>query len=374
MRFIVSSTALLSHLQIVSRVINSKNSMAILENFLFELNGNNLVVTASDQETTMTTSVEVIESEGNGCFAVSAKILLDPLKELPEQPLEFEINDDNLEIYIKYQNGHFNLMGVNGNEYPQARPLSETAVALTMPADRLLKGIAYTLFATADDTYRPIMNGINFDIFPDNLAFVASDIHKLVRFRDLSIQAGLRASFILPKKPATLLKAILPKESGDVTIHFDEKSARFTLSHFVLTCRLIEGNYPNYNSVIPQNSPNVLTIDRSLFVNVLRRVSVFSDQALGLIELDFDEHRMVVSTQNMDYSISATETVECSYEGTPFTIGFNAPKLIEVFNTIQSDEVSVALSDASRAGVIAPVENEENEELLMLLMPMLLNK
>lgn len=374
MKFIVSSTALLSHLQIISRVINSKNSMAILENFLFELKGNNIVVTASDQETTMTTSIEVVEAVGSGCFAVSAKILLDPLKELPEQPLEFEINDDNLEIYIKYQNGHFNLMGVNGSEYPQARPLSEAAATLTIPAERLLKGIGYTLFATADDTYRPIMNGINFDIFPDNIAFVASDIHKLVRFRDLSVQAGIRASFILPKKPATLLKAILPKESGEVAINFDEKSARFTLSNFVLTCRLIEGNYPNYNSVIPQNSPNMLTIDRALFVNVLRRVSVFSDQALGLIELAFDDRHMVVSTQNIDYSISATETVDCNYSGTPFTIGFNAPKLIEVFNTIQSDEVTVALSDASRAGVICPLENDENEELLMLLMPMLLNK
>lgn len=374
MKFIVSSTALLSHLQIISRVINSKNSMAILENFLFELKGNNLVVTASDQETTMTTTIEVIEAVGEGCFAVSAKILLDPLKELPEQPLAFEINDDNLEIYINYQNGHFNLMGVNGSEYPQARPLSDSAATITMPAERLLKGIAYTLFATADDTYRPIMNGINFDIFPDNVAFVASDIHKLVRFRDLSIQSGIRASFILPKKPATLLKTILPKESGEVKVTFDEKSARFTLSEFVLTCRLIEGNYPNYNSVIPQNSPNILTIDRTLFVNVLRRVSVFSDQALGLIELAFDNHHMVVSTQNIDYSISATETVDCNYSGTPFTIGFNAPKLIEVFNTIQSDEVTVALSDASRAGVICPLENDENEELLMLLMPMLLNK
>ena len=374
MKFMVSSTALLSHLQIISRVINSKNSMAILENFLFELKGNNLIVTASDQETTMTTTIDIVEAVGSGCFAVSAKILLDPLKELPEQPLEFEINDDNLEIYIKYQNGHFNLMGVNGSEYPQARPLSDDATAIAMPAERLLKGIGYTLFATADDTYRPIMNGINFDIFPDNIAFVASDIHKLVRFRDLSVQAGVRASFILPKKPATLLKAILPKESGEVAINFDEKSARFTLSNFVLTCRLIEGNYPNYNSVIPQNSPNMLTIDRALFVNVLRRVSVFSDQALGLIELAFDDRHMVVSTQNIDYSISATETVDCNYAGTPFTIGFNAPKLIEVFNTIQSDEVTVSLSDASRAGVICPLENEENEELLMLLMPMLLNK
>ena len=374
MKFIVSSTALLSHLQIVSRVINSKNSMAILDNFLFELKGNSLVVTASDQETTMTTTIEVMEVEGEGCFAVSAKILLDPLKELPEQPLAFEINDDNLEIFINYQNGRFNLMGVNGAEYPQCRPLSDSAATLTMPASRLMTGIGYTLFATADDTYRPIMNGIYFDIYPENMAFVASDIHKLVRFRDLSIQAGIRASFILPKKPATLLKAILPKESGDVTILFDEKSARFTLSNFVLTCRLIEGNYPNYNSVIPQNSPNVLTIDRSLFVNVLRRVSVFSDKALGLVELAFEDKRMVVSTQNIDYSISATETVDCNYSGTPFTIGFNAPKLIEVFNTIQSDEVTVALSDASRAGVICPLENEENEELLMLLMPMLLNK
>lgn len=374
MKFIVSSTALLSHLQIISRVINSKNSMAILDNFLFELKDNELVVTASDQETVMTTSIEVMDVTGEGCFAVSAKILLDPLKELPEQPLTFDINDDNLEIFINYQNGRFNLMGINGTEYPQGRPLNSDAASLYMSSENLLKGISYTLFATADDVYRPIMNGIYFDIYPEYMAFVASDIHKLVRFHELSVKTGLRSSFILSKKPATLLKAILPKETGDVRVEFDEKSARFTLSDFVLTCRLIEGNYPNYNSVIPQNSPNVLTIDRALFVNVLRRVSVFSDQALGLVELAFENNKMVVSTQNIDYSISATESVSCNYSGQKFTIGFNAPKLIEVINTIQSDEVTLAMSDASRAGVICPVANDDNEELLMLLMPMLLNK
>ena len=373
MKFIVSSTVLLSHLQIISRVINSKNSMAILDNFLFELKGNQLVVTASDQETVMTTTIEVMDVTGEGCFAVSAKILLDPLKELPEQPLTFDINDDNLEIFINYQNGRFNLMGINGTEYPQGRPLDSEASSFTISSDNLLKGISYTLFATADDVYRPIMNGIYFDIHPEYMAFVASDIHKLVRFHELSVQTGMTSSFILPKKPATLLKTVLPKETGDVRVEFDEKSARFTLSDFVLTCRLIEGNYPNYNSVIPQNNTNVLTIDRALFVNVLRRVSVFSDQALGLVEFAFENNRMVVSTQNIDYSISATESVSCNYSGQKFTIGFNAPKLIEVINTIQSDEVTLAMSDSSRAGVICPVTNEEDEDLLMLLMPMLLN-
>ena len=258
MKFIVSSTALLSHLQAISRVINSKNSMAILDNFLFRLEGNTLTMTASDQETTMTTEIEVLEAEGQGLFAVSAKILLEPLKELPDQPLTFEINDENLEIFLYFQNGKYNFIGVNGDEYPQKSPLSADAKTLQMPAQVLLNGINRTLFATGDDELRPIMNGIYIDIHPEDIIFVASDSHKLVRCKNDSIQSGLTSSFILPKKPATLLKNILPKESDDVSITFDDKNAVFTLSNFVLNCRLIEGRYPNYASVIPQNNPNIL--------------------------------------------------------------------------------------------------------------------
>lgn len=372
MKFIVSSTALLSHLQAISRVINSKNSMAILDNFLFRLEGNKLTMTASDQETTMVTDLEVIEAEGDGLFAVSAKILLEPLKELPDQPLTFEINDENLEIFLYFQNGKYNFIGVNGEEYPQKQPLSADAKTFTISSQILLNGINRTIFATADDELRPIMNGICIDIHPEDIVFVASDSHKLVRCKNDAVHAGLTASFILPKKPANLLKSILPKESGDVTITFDDKNACFTLSNFILNCRLIEGRYPNYASVIPQNNPNRLIVDRAQFMNVLRRVSVFSNQASNLVKLQLQDNQMQVSAQDIDFSTSAEETVSCNYTGDAMGIGFKSTYLIEILNNISSQEVSIELSDPSRAGLILPIENQPNEDLLMLLMPMML--
>ena len=373
MKFIVSSTLLLSHLQTISRVINSKNSMAILDNFLFRLEGTRLSMTASDQETTMTTAIDVMEAEGEGVFAVNAKILLEPLKELPDQPLTFEIDDNNLEIFLYFQNGRYNFIGVNGDEYPTKMPMDSSAVSFSVEAQQLLNGIGCTLFATAEDELRPIMNGIFMDIFEDSVSFVASDTHKLVRFKNQGIAPGVRAAFILPKKPANLLKAILPKESGKVELAFDSNNACFKLSDFVLNCRLIEGNYPNYNSVIPTNNPNRLIIDRALFVNVLRRVSVFADAALGLAKLQLKNGELVVSTENKDYSISAEEKVACNYTGDDLTIGFKASFLIEILNNISATEVLVELSDPTRAGVILPLENKENEDLLMLLMPMMLS-
>ena len=372
MKFIVSSTALLSHLQAISRVINTKNSMAILDNFLFRLEGNSLTMTASDQETTMTTTIEVLEAEGQGLFAVSAKILLEPLKELPDQPLTFEINDENLEIFLYFQNGKYNFIGVNGDEYPKKSPLSDTAKTFSISSQVLLNGINRTIFATADDELRPIMNGICMDIHPEDIVFVASDSHKLVRCKNDSVQSGIQASFILPKKPANLLKNILPKEAGDVTVSFDDKNACFTLSNFVLNCRLIEGRYPNYASVIPQNNPNRLIIDRALFTNVLRRVSVFSNQASNLVKLQLSENQIVVSAQDIDFSTSAEESISCSYSGDSMGIGFKSVYLIEILNNISSQEVSIELSDPSRAGLILPIENQANEDLLMLLMPMML--
>ena len=373
MKFIVSSTLLLSHLQTISRVINSKNSMAILDNFLFRLEGTRLSMTASDQETTMTTAIDVMEAEGEGVFAVNAKILLEPLKELPDQPLTFEIDDNNLEIFLYFQNGRYNFIGVNGDEYPTKMPMDSSAVSFSVEAQQLLNGIGCTLFATAEDELRPIMNGIFMDIFEDSVSFVASDTHKLVRFKNQGIAPGVRAAFILPKKPANLLKAILPKESGKEELAFDSQNACFKLSDFVLNCRLIEGNYPNYNSVIPTNNPNRLIIDRALFVNVLRRVSVFADAALGLAKLQLKNGELVVSTENKDYSISAEEKVACNYTGDDLTIGFKASFLIEILNNISATEVLVELSDPTRAGVILPLENKENEDLLMLLMPMMLS-
>jgi DNA polymerase-3 subunit beta len=373
MKFDVSSTALLSHLQSVGKVISSKNSLPILDNFLFSLEGSKLIITASDSETRLTTSVDVLNVEGKGVFAVSAKILLDPLKELPEQPLTFDINDDNLEIYIHFQNGKYNFIGQKGDTYPLQKVLSDTAMTLPIDAQLLLNGINRSFFATGDDELRPVMNGIYFDIQPDNLTFVASDGHKLVRLRNFSVQSPERASFILPKKPAGLLKTVLGKEAEAVKITFDENSAHFQCTNFEMSCRLVEGRYPNYNNVIPKENPFKVTIDRVSFLTALKRVSVFSNPASSLVKLQMKENLMIVSAQDIDFSTSAEEKIVCQYENEGLSIGFKATYLIEILLNITAVDVVLELADPSRAGLIVPLENEANEDLLMLQMPMMLN-
>lgn len=372
MKFIVSSTALFSHLQAVSRVINSKNTLPILDCFLFDLQDGTLSVTVSDAETTMVTSVEVNESDKNGKFAVVAKTLLDALKEIPEQPITFEISD-TLEITVQYQNGKYSLMGQNADEFPQSPELGENAVRFTMGADIMLTGINRSIFATADDELRPVMNGIYFDITTDDITMVASDGHKLVRYKTLVAHGSERAAFILPKKPANLLKNLLGKESNEVSIAFDERNAVFIMERYRMVCRLIEGRYPNYNSVIPQNNPHKVTVDRQMLVGALRRVSIFSSQASSLIKLRLQENQMVISAQDIDFSTSAEETQVCQYAGNAMSIGFKSTFLIDILNNMSSPEVVIELTDPSRAGVLVPVEQEENEDLLMLLMPMMLN-
>ena len=373
MKFIVSSTALSSHLQAISRVINSKNALPILDCFLFELQDGTLSATVSDSETTMVTTVEVNESDMDGRFAVTAKTLLDALKEIPEQPLTFEINTDSLEITVQYQNGKYSLMGQNADEFPQSAMLGDNAVRVEMDAQVLLGGINRAVFATADDELRPVMNGIYFDITTEDITMVASDGHKLVRLRNLSVKSPERASFILPKKPANLLKGLLSKEGEMVSIKFDDNNAYINCVNFEMVCRLIEGRYPNYNSVIPQENPFKVTIDRISFLNALKRVSVFSNPASSLVKLQLKENEMLVSAQDIDFSTSAEEKIVCSFDGTELSIGFKATYLIEILSNINSEEVILELADPSRAGLIVPSENEENEDLLMLLMPMMLN-
>lgn len=373
MKFVVSSTGLQSHLQAISKVINSKNTLPILDCFLLELKGNTLFLTASDAETRLATSIEVQEASGDGKFAVNAKNLLDPLKELPEQPLTFDINDENLEIFIYFHNGKYNFIGQNGDDYPQPKELKDSAIALTIAPDILLGGINRSIFASADDELRPVMNGVYFDITTDDLTFVASDGHKLVRCKTLAAKGNERASFILPKKPANLLRSILPKEVETVEIKFDENNAHIKMSGYTMTCRFIEGRYPNYNSVIPQNNTNKIILDRLAFLNAIKRVSVFSNQASNLIKLQLSESNIEISAQDIDFSTAAEETIPCQYLGTPMSIGFKSTFLVDILNNIPSSEISLELSDPSRAGLIIPTENEENEDLLMLLMPMMLN-
>ncbi len=373
MKFIVSSTSLFSHLQAISRVINSKNSLPILDCFLIELQDGTLQMTASDNETTLSTSIEVNEFDGDGRFAVSSRTLLEALKEIPEQPLSFLINPENLEITVQYQNGKYSLMGQNADEYPKPQDLGANAVQLTIPANVLTDGVNRCIFATADDELRPVMNGIYFDITPEDITLVASDGHKLVRNKTYEAHGSEKAAFILPKKPANLLKNLLIKEQGDVQIGFDDRNAMFTLENYQMVCRLIEGRYPNYNSVIPQNNPHKAIIDRTALISALRRVSVFSSQASSLIKLNLMENQINISAQDIDFSTSAEEMLMCQYDGKPMSIGFKSSFLIDILNNIPSTNVIVELADPSRAGVIVPEEQGENEDLLMLLMPMMLN-
>jgi DNA polymerase-3 subunit beta len=372
MKFIVSSTGLFSHLQAVSRAINSKNSLPILDCFLLELTDGTLSITASDSETTLATSIETNECDSDGRFAINSKTILDALKEIPEQPLTFEVNE-NMEIIVKYQNGKYSLMGQNADEYPQTTALGSNAVHVTLGASVLMTGVTRALFATADDELRPVMNGVYFDITTEDITFVASDGHKLVRNKTFKAKGNEKAAFILPKKPATLLKNLLPKEMGDVQIDFDDRNAVFTMENYTLTCRLIEGRYPNYNSVIPQNNPHRATIDRTAFMSALKRVSVFSSAASSLIKLRLDMNTIQISGQDIDFSTSAEETMMCSYDGNPMSIGFKSTFLIDILNNMSSQEVVMELADPSRAGVIVPIEQNEDEDLLMLLMPMMLN-
>ncbi|MDP2335630.1 MAG: DNA polymerase III subunit beta [Bacteroidota bacterium] len=375
MKFVVSSTELLSHLAAISKVINSKNTLPILDNYLFLLEDNRLTITASDLESTLITSLELDNTSGTGSIAVPAKLMNETLKEFPEQPLTFQIDPETFAIDIFSQNGKFSIVGQNGEDFPQ-QPLLNEAVASTINVNHrvLLSGINKTLFATADDELRPVMNGIFIEISTEDMKFVASDAHKLVRYKRFDAKAEKDASFILPKKPAALLKSLLPKEDFDVKLEFDEKNAFFTLSNYKLICRLVEGNYPSYNSVIPTNNPNQLIIDRVEFYNTVRRVSVFSNQASNLVRLKLTENQLVVSAQDIDFNISAVERLNCQYEGEDMEIGFKSTFLQEILANLSATDVKMELSDPTRAGLLLPAENENEEEnVLMLLMPMMIN-
>jgi DNA polymerase-3 subunit beta len=378
MKFVANSTVLLSHLQAISRVINAKNTWQILDNFLFDLNGNQLTMTATDMETTLITHMEVEEVEGSGKVAVTSRLLLETLREFSDQPLTFDINDSNLAMVITSANGFYNFIGQNGDEYPLLPEIEADAQEMTLPVETLEAGINKTLFSAADDELRPIMNGVYFDIAQDSLTLVATDAHKLVRYKTNYTDVKLTdetegASFVLPKKPANMLKSILPKESGDVVVRFDRKNAHFQLSNYTMICRQVEGKFPNYNAVIPQESPYKVIVDRLSLLNALRRVSVFSNQANNLVKLDIADNKIVMSAQDIDFSISAEETIDCQFAEKGIRIGFKSVFLIEILNNIPSDEVIIGLIDSSRAAIILPFENKENEEILMLLMPMLLN-
>lgn len=373
MKFNVSSSKLFAQLQAVSRVIASKNSLAILEDVLFDLNGSTLTLTASDGEITIRTSLDVENAEGAGKVASGARLLLETLKEFSEQPLTFSIDEQNFAVNMVSTNGTYSFVGVNGNEYPEMPATEEDTHSVTMSSKMLLDAINKTIFCTADDELRPVMNGIFFDIATDKITMVATDAHRLVRYTNTSVSAAEPISFILPKKPATLLKNILGKDDNEVVITFGQKNAKFEFGQTIVVCRQIEGRFPNYNAVIPQNNQNVVVVDRQTLINACKRVAVFANTGTSLLKLALSENQIKISAQDIDFSTSAEETIACEYNGMPMSIGFKAPFLIEILNAISSTDVKLQLADPARAGLILPTENEENQDLLLLLMPMLLN-
>lgn len=373
MRFTISSTALSSRLVALSRVINSKNSLPILGDFLFEVVEGKLNLTASDSEVMMMTTLDLVETDGDGRFCVGNHDLLEAVKGISEQPITFDVNQAEKIAKISYQNGMFSLPVENADEFPQAQQVGEGATTINIPTSLLAENINRSIFATAQDELRPVMNGIYFDLTPDCLAIVASDGHKLVRNKILTISSDQPASFILPKKPASLLKNVLGKQGGDVVIRFDERNAEINFEEGVILCRLIEGRFPNYNSVIPQNNPNQLTVDRLGLLAALRRVQPFSNESSNLIRFHVESGVLQLDAEDYDFSKTATEKMSCDYNGMPMSIGFKGSSFIEILNNFDCPEVIIQLADPSRAGLVIPSEQPENQDVLMLMMPMLIN-
>jgi len=372
MKFVVSSTELLNHLQAVNKVINSKNTLPILDNFLFKLEGNTLEVTASDLETTLITRIKLDNVSEEGAIAIPAKFLTEYLSKFSEQPLTFDISTENFSIRIHSETGDSNIMGYEWEDFPQVPSLKEEKIStLRAPADLVLQGISKTLFATGEDELRPVMNGILMELSTTNFTFVSTNSHMLVRYRRSDTSAENDGSFILPKKPAGLLRAVLAREQGDVEISFDDKNAMFQLSEYTMVCRLVEGTYPAYNSVIPSNNINKLIIDRVEFLSSLRRVAMFTNQATNLVKFELRGNQITIFAQDIDFSHQGQETLKCQYDGYEMNIGFKANFLTDLLANLSSTDVSIEMSDPQRACLVLPVQNDiEAEDTLMLLMPL----
>jgi len=369
----LSSAILSNRLITLSKVLNSKNSLQILDCILFDVNDGTLELTASDKENEMKTRIQLDEADADGRFAINSRMIIDAVKELPEQPITLEIDMNSYSVKIIYQNGDYNFTAQNADEFPQAQQVQENATTIKIQSGVLSDNIARTLFATANEEIRPVMNGVYFDLKSDGLAIVASDGHKLVRNRVLGICNETPISFILPKKPANLLKNVLAHDDSEVEIKSDTRNAEVKTEFGTLTCRLIEGRYPNYASVIPNNNPCQLTIDRKTLIGALRRVLPFASESSQLVRLRLTAGELEVSSEDIDFYTSAKESIVCDYSSNPMSIGFKGSSLMEVLNNLTSDDVILELADPSRPCLVIPAEQPEGQDILMLLMPMLLN-
>jgi DNA polymerase III subunit beta len=374
MKFIISSSLLLKNLQAIMGVINTNNTLPILDDFLFELKDDLLTITSSDLETTMSVTVRPDKAEEHGSVAIPARILVDTLKTFPEVPLSFTISESTLIVEISTGEGKYKLSGHKSDEYPRTPSLEETT-SVTLPSAILAEAINKTLFATGNDELRLVLSGVFCELSPDDTTFVATDAHKLVKYKRSDTTAAQAASFILPKKPLNLLKGLLSSQEAEVRLEYNNTNAFFTFSNIALVCRLIDGKYPNYDAVIPSNNPNVLTIDRVALLTSIRRVSIFANQSTHQIRFKVSGKELVLSAEDTDFSNEAKERLTCSYEGEDMEIGFNSKFLLEMLNNMETDEVRMEMSAPNRAGILLPVNNENKaEDILMLVMPVMLNK
>ncbi len=373
MKFTISSSTLLSVLSTTGKVISNKSTFPILDYFLLELKEGELKVTTSDLETTLITTLEVDNVESEGVVAAPGKLMLDLLKEFAEMPLDIEVDDSTWEITLSWKSGSLSIPGANPTSYPALQSLAEEKREMEFDASVLTSGISKTFFATADDDLRPVMNGVYFNVTPGNVTFVATDAHKLVKY-SVDTEQDVSASFILPKKPANLLKSMLVKVDDVVSVTFDSQNVLFEFGHTTMVCRLIEGSYPNYNAVIPTQNPNKVLVDRVELLNSIKRVAVCSNPTTNLIRMDIENNKLSLKAQDIDFSVSANETLSCSYDSAAITIGFKSTFLIEILNNTESATVLIELGDSTRAGVFKAVSDEpSNGESLMLLMPMMIN-
>ena len=370
MEFKVATKTLYSTLSGVSKVINSKNTLTILDNFLFSAEGNVLTVTASDTENTLMARLELSDVEGEGAFCVNARRLVDIAKELPDVDVVFHVNDDTKGVKIDFPGGNFDIAGIPADQYPATVEKEEGEVKeMLLPGKQVLAGIDKTFFAIGTDSLRPQMMGIYWDIKADGVTFVSTDTRKLVRYIDRTAAPGIEGSCILPQKPCVILKSLVSADQ-DVKITLSSKSATFATEKITFNCRFIKGNYPDYNRVIPQNNPNVITVDRITLLQAVRRVAVCADPAHSLVKLRMAPGKIEMKVDDANFSTFAHESVACDYEGSEMVIGFSATFLIEIFNTLTTDNIVIKLADPSRPGVFLPEENPENTELVIILMPM----
>ena len=371
MKFIASSSLLLRELQMIGGIINNTTTLPILENFMFDINNDRLTLTASDLETTFSTQIN-IESVDNGRIALPAKLLLDTLKTFPDQPLTFLKTEKNT-VEINANSGKYSVAYVDGSEFPLAAQITDSKKTV-IPSTILHRAINSTLFATGNDDLRPVMSGVFFQFDSESLKFIATDAHKLVKYTRNDLKTDQTSEFIMPKKPLQLLKGIMQGLDIDITIEYNDTNAQFRFGNSILTCRLIDGKYPNYEAVIPKENPNEMVVNRMQFLDSVRRVSIFSNKTTYQISLSIAGAQIIISAEDIDYSNSAEERLNCDYQGDDIKIGFNSRFLIEMLNGLICDEIKLSMSLPNRAGLITPLDSfDKGEEVTMLVMPVMLN-